>query len=122
MFFRAIFAIKNNILAKNLSVRANKVTSEWQVSVVSVRLFVQVANNFSKIRFRKFVGNAKKRFFTTAEFWFNLIFVEFGEIGFFKSLTLADLTIWGRKPYDRKMEKFEIAKHFALAKKSSQDC
>ena len=40
IFFRAIFAIKTNILAKNLTARTSKVTSEWQVAVVSVRASV----------------------------------------------------------------------------------
>ena len=60
-FFRAIFAIRNYILAKNLSVRTNKVTSNCKISVVSVRQkqsfekFCRVKNisNFvRKIQFR----------------------------------------------------------------------
>ena len=73
-----------------------------------MRVFGNVADNFSKIRFWEFVGNAKKRFFTTAEFGINLFFVE---IDILKSLTLPNFMILVRKPYSRKIESREIAKN-----------
>ena len=84
-------------------------------------MFKNVADNFSKIRFWEFVANAKKRFFTTAEFGINLFFVDFVEIGILKSLTLPNFTILVRKPYSRKIENREIAKNIVSAKKSVQN-
>ena len=76
-------------------------------------MFGNVADNFSKIRFWEFVGNAKKRFFTTAEFGINLFFVE---IDILKSLTLPNFMILVRKTYSRKIENREIAKNIISAK------
>ena len=64
--------------------------------MVSVRLFVQAGNNFAKIRFRKFVANVQKQFFTTAEFYFRPKKFNFAVIKtFFQSQLVAGLQVAG---------------------------